>query len=124
MTENAAPTALHERIYEVVRLVPPGRVATYGQIAKMVGRCGPRQVGTALARVPAGAEVPWHRIVNAAGKISIRKEGGPSPEQQQRLQAEGVLFGRTERIDLKRYALSVDEMLWADPTSMFLGDDE
>ena len=121
--DSPEPTPLHARIYEVVRMIPEGRVATYGQIAAMVGRCGPRQVGTALSRLRKGSDVPWQRIVNAAGRISARKDGGPSSEQRTRLQAEGVVFTKAGRIDLKQYALSREEMLWADPSSRFLGDE-
>ncbi|MGB0751414.1 MAG: MGMT family protein [Gammaproteobacteria bacterium] len=121
--DSPEPTPLHARIYEVVRMIPEGRVATYGQIAAMVGRCGPRQVGTALSRLRKGSDVPWQRIVNAAGRISDRKDGGPSSEQRTRLQAEGVVFTKAGRIDLKQYALSREEMLWADPSSRFLGDE-
>lgn len=121
--DSPEPTPLHARIYEVVRMIPEGRVATYGQIAAMVGRCGPRQVGTALSRLRKGSDVPWQRIVNAAGRISDRKDGGPSSEQRTRLQVEGVVFTKAGRIDLKQYALSREEMLWADPSSRFLGDE-
>lgn len=121
--DSPEPPPLHARIYEVVRMIPEGRVATYGQIAVMVGRCGPRQVGTALSRLRKGSDVPWQRIVNAAGRISDRKDGGPSSEQRTRLQAEGVVFTKAGRIDLKQYALSREEMLWADPSSRFLGDE-
>ena len=121
--DSTKPTPLHERIYDVVRLVPEGRVATYGQIAAMVGRCGPRQVGTALSRLNKASDVPWQRIVNAAGRISDRKDGGPSPVQRTRLQAEGVIFTKAGRIDLNEYALTREEMLWADPSSRFLGDE-
>ena len=121
--DSPEPTPLHARIYEVVRMIPEGRVATYGQIAAMVGRCGPRQVGTALSRLRKGSDVPWQRIVNAAGRISDRKDGGPSSEQRTRLQAEGVVFSKAGRIDLKQYALSREEMLWADPSTRFLGDE-
>ena len=123
MSDEELPP-LYRRIYEVVCLVPPGRVATYGQIAAHVGRCGPRQVGTALSRLPSGSEVPWQRIVNAKGEVSARKEGGPSDPQRQRLLAEGVLFDKRGRIDMQTYQWTREEMLWAEPDFHFLGDDE
>ncbi|NKC15924.1 MAG: cysteine methyltransferase [Gammaproteobacteria bacterium] len=116
-------SALHARIYEVVRLIPHGRVATYGQIAAHVGRCGPRQVGTALARLPARSDVPWQRVINAKGEISVRKDGSPSDEQSRRLRDEGVVFERRGRIDLERYQWTREEMLWAQPCGRFLGDE-
>lgn len=91
------------RIYAVVRRIPRGRVATYGQIARLAGRCGPRNVGYAMASVPFGSDVPWHRVINAQGRISIRSEGDPCPAQRQLLEAEGVRFGPSGRIDLDAY---------------------
>jgi len=92
---------LYERIYAAVGRIPAGRVATYGQIAAMIGMPrGARQVGYAMAALGRGRprpEIPWHRIVNAKGESSI---GG---EQISRLEAEGVTFGANGRIDLKRF---------------------
>ncbi len=92
---------LYERIYAAVRRIPEGRVATYGQIAAMVGiPRGARQVGYAMAALGRGRprpEIPWHRVVNAKGESSI---GG---EQVSRLEAEGVVFGTNARIDLARF---------------------
>ncbi len=93
--------SLYERIYDVVRQVPRGKVATYGSIARAVGTPrGARQVGYAMAALGRGAprlEVPWHRIVNARGESSIGEE------QVARLRAEGVVFGADGRIDLARF---------------------
>ena len=113
---------LYLNIYATVAQVPPGRVATYGQVASLVGRCGPRQVGTALARIPADIDVPWQRIVNARGEISARKDGRPSAEQRALLQAEGVVFNRYLRIDLQQFGWTREEMLWAVDDAHFLGD--
>ena len=123
MTTDASLPPLYYAIYAMVDRVPVGRVATYGQIASLVGRCGPRQVGTALARVPRDRATPWQRIVNAKGEISARKEGGPSPEQRVRLEAEGVVFNRHGRIDLDCYGWTREEMLWAAEGEHFLGDE-
>ncbi len=93
---------LYERIYDVVRHVPRGRVATYGAIARAVGMPrGARQVGYAMAALGRGQprpDVPWHRIVNAKGESSI------GDEQIERLRAEGVSFGPDGRIDLRVHA--------------------
>ena len=121
--DHAPLPPLYRDIYAKVRLIPPGRVATYGQIAKLTGRCGPRQVGTALSRVPAALEVPWQRVVNAKGEISARAEGGPSPEQRVRLEAEGVVFNGRGRIDLSQFGWTIEEMLWAEEAHQFLGDE-
>jgi methylated-DNA-protein-cysteine methyltransferase-like protein len=78
-----------ERIYAVVRRIPRGRVATYGQVAALAGLPGhARQVGYALAALPAGSAVPWQRVVNARGLISL--PGAAAVEQRLRLAAEGV----------------------------------
>jgi len=93
---------LYERIYAVVRTVPPGRVATYGQIARLAGRCGARQVGYALAALPDGSDVPWQRVINSQGKISMRRSGH---EDLQRwlLEDEGVEFSLAGVVDLARF---------------------
>lgn len=98
--------SIYNRIYAQVNAIPPGRVSTYGQIAKLVGGCGPRQVGYAMAHLPPGSTIPWQRVINSKGEISPRKEGSGSKAengQRQRLAAEGVIFNRHDRIDLKRF---------------------
>ena len=83
----------HLRIWDAVRKIPPGRVSTYGTIARLAGLPGQaRLVGYALHHLPDGAEVPWHRVVNAAGKISLPAAGGRARRQQQLIEAEGVRF--------------------------------
>jgi methylated-DNA-protein-cysteine methyltransferase-like protein len=84
----------YRRIYAVVSRIPRGRVATYGQVAELAGL--PRQarlVGYAMHALPAGSDVPWHRVVNAAGKVSLRSDGlGHDDLQAQLLAREGVRF--------------------------------
>ena len=96
-------TGLYERIYASVRRVPAGRVATYGQIAKLTGGCGARQVGYALAALPEGSAVPWQRIVNSQGRISLRSGGGHDELQRELLEEEGIEFSLAGRIDLARF---------------------
>lgn len=80
----------YDRIYRAVRKIPKGRVATYGDIAQLAGFPGrARQVGYALHALPNGSSVPWHRIINASGRISLPPEGG-GLEQRFRLMEEGV----------------------------------
>lgn len=86
-----APTG-YDRVYAVVRRIPAGKVATYGQVAALAGLPGrARFVGYALHALPDGSVLPWHRVVNAAGKLSL---GAISPtgaiEQRIRLEREGV----------------------------------
>ena len=89
----------------MVAQIPSGCVATYGQIAGLVERPrGARQVGQALAALRPGSEVPWHRVVNASGRISPRGDGAAAQLQRLLLEEEGVGFNADGVIDLKRYA--------------------
>jgi methylated-DNA-protein-cysteine methyltransferase-like protein len=95
-------TSSYQRIYAAVRRVPRGRVATYGQIARLAGLPGhARQVGYALHALRASTTVPWHRIVNASGAISLRRSGG-ALSQRLLLEREGVTFDARGRISLAR----------------------
>jgi methylated-DNA-protein-cysteine methyltransferase-like protein len=88
-------------VYALVRRIPPGRVVTYGQLAGLVGSPrAARAVGQAMRRCPAG--VPWHRVVNAQGRVSRRRNPGSMLTQKLLLQREGVAF-RRETIDLGRH---------------------
>ena len=92
-----------EQVYALVRCIPPGRVATYGQIARWLGQShAARTVGWALRGVPEDSNVPWQRVVNASGHISIPDPQGVV-EQRWLLEAEGVVFGPDGRIDLDRF---------------------
>lgn len=95
----------YRRIYAVVRRIPRGRVATYGQIAVLAGMPRqPRVIGYALHALPAGTTVPWHRVINARGMVSVR--GGGSGEeigQRLRLEREGVAFDARGRVSLARF---------------------
>lgn len=94
------------RFYAVVRRIPRGRVASYGAVARGAGLPGyARQVGYALAALPDGSDVPWHRVVSARGEVSPRR-GDPSCEALQRalLAAEGVSFDGRGRLDMERLA--------------------
>ena len=91
------------RIYAVVRRIPRGRVASYGQIAELAGLPGhARQVGYAMAALPLGTTVPWHRVINAAGMVSRRKYPGAELSQRQLLEREGVKFDARGRVDMKK----------------------
>lgn len=94
---------LYPRVYQVVLRIPAGKVATYGQIAKMAGKCTARQAGYAMAAIPAGLTIPWHRVINAQGKISARADGDGDSRQHRALAAEGVLFTASGRVDFKHY---------------------
>ena len=93
-----------ERICAVVRRIPRGKVATYGQVARLAGLPGrARQVGYALHALPRGTRVPWQRVVNAQGKVSLRRVPGAELTQRMLLLQEGVRFGGGGRIPLARF---------------------
>ena len=101
----SAPAASHQRIYAVVTRIPRGRVATYGQIARLAGLPGrARFVGYALSALDGRSRIPWHRVVNAEGRISRRRDGGPeSIVQRLRLEKERVRFDTRDCIALERF---------------------
>lgn len=94
--------SLYSRIYALVHQVPPGRVITYGTVARLLG-CTARTVGFAMAALPAGHDVPWQRVINSRGMVSPRRTGDGTLIQRLALESEGVRFDDTGRIDLARY---------------------
>jgi methylated-DNA-protein-cysteine methyltransferase related protein len=98
----------YDRIYSVVRRIPRGRVASYGEVARLAGLGGAaRQVGYALHALPEASPVPWQRVVNVRGEIPARASGYEIP-QRRLLEREGVRFDARGRIDLVRYGWSGD----------------
>jgi methylated-DNA-protein-cysteine methyltransferase-like protein len=94
----------HQRIYTAVRRIPKGRVATYGQIADVAGLPRqPRLVGYALHALSSSTTVPWHRVVNARGMVSIRSDGAASLSQRLLLEREGIVFDARGRLSLERF---------------------
>jgi methylated-DNA-protein-cysteine methyltransferase-like protein len=107
-TSPPNPEQFNQRVWQLVRQVPHGRVATYGQIALMIPppagvdfdayrAQAPRWVGSAMAACP--DDVPWQRVINSQGKISERPG---AQKQRQLLEQEGILFVKN-RVDLKKY---------------------
>jgi O-6-methylguanine DNA methyltransferase len=97
-------STLYSRIYEIVNRIPRGKVATYGQIARLAGMPGhARQIGYALHGLPAGSEVPWHRVINRNGQISLRANLPATSLQRALLESEGVVFDAREAIALEKY---------------------
>lgn len=94
-------------VYAVVRRIPPGRVATYGDVAAMAcgSRSAARVVGWALRALPTrqDGDVPWWRVINAQGKVSTGQPGEPMSEQRARLEDEGVEFGVAGKVSLSRF---------------------
>lgn len=95
---------VYEKVYIIIRQIPAGKVATYGQIAGIVDGCTARMVGYALAALsPNSNDVPWQRVINSQGKISPRSGGIDSALQRQFLEAEGVIFDHKNRVDLDKF---------------------
>ena len=92
---------IRTRIYDVVARIPRGRVATYGQIAELAGVGGhARQVGYALHALGGDSPLPWHRVVNAAGRVSARDDPADETTQRTLLEQEGLHFSAAGRLDL------------------------
>jgi methylated-DNA-protein-cysteine methyltransferase related protein len=108
---------LYDRIWATVERIPPGHVATYGQVADLAGL--PRRarlVGRALKELPDGHPLPWHRVLRSPGRIAFKPGTRGYREQRARLVAEGVLCERGN-VDLKRYGWrdALDALLWGAP---------
>ena len=90
------------RVYQVIAAIPEGKIATYGTIARLASAPkAARQVGGVLFRLPKGSKLPWYRVVNRLGKISLTE--GRYAKQKQKLLVEGIAFGKDDRIDLDVY---------------------
>jgi methylated-DNA-protein-cysteine methyltransferase-like protein len=99
MMKTQPPSSVYPLIYDVVRQVPAGRVTTYGQVAAIVGRSvDARVVGYAMAGLTSDLDVPWQRVINSQGKISLT--GRSAEAQHQMLEAEGIVFDADGRVDL------------------------
>ena len=93
----------YQSFYQIIEQIPKGKVATYGQIATLAGCPGQaRQVGYALNALSEDRGVPWHRVINGRGEISL-KAGYGYELQRSLLEAEGVEFGLNRKIDLGKY---------------------
>ena len=115
MSRSADNLSLSERISAVVAAIPPGRVATYGQVAAAAGNSrAARQVVRILNAWSEKRGLPWFRVVNREGRISLPKGGGYEA-QRSLLEAEGVVFGADERIELARFR-------WTGPAGLPSGD--
>ena len=106
----------YQSVWKVVSDIPSGHVLTYGEVARLSGM--PRQarrVSQALRRAPSGMELPWHRVINAQGKISFPEDSSGWQRQRDILESEGVVF-LNGRVDLERFGYrgAVDRLLWGD----------
>ncbi len=104
-------------VWKVVQDIPAGHVLTYGEVARLSGAPRfARRVGQAMRWAPRDLDLPWHRVINAQGKISFPSDSNAYREQKRRLEDEGVVLVKG-RIDLKRYGYqgALDKLFWADP---------
>jgi methylated-DNA-protein-cysteine methyltransferase-like protein len=107
--EQSAPASpllgFDERVWDAVALIPYGRLATYGQIAELIGAWGcARQVGWALRRLPLPSPIPWHRVVNAQGHVAMSPgREGSDWMQRELLLAEGIPVDEEGRLPLARF---------------------
>lgn len=105
----------HRLVYRLVRKVPRGKVVTYGQVAAILDQPrAARAVGQALRMLPPGLVnvVPWQRVINASGRISVRGDLHRPDRQRELLEAEGVRFSRSGVVDLKRARWSGPPRPW------------
>ncbi len=103
MHANSGPArqTFYDMVYEFVRSVPTGQVVTYGQVALELGSpAAARAVGYALSSLAGGSDVPWWRVVNVRGAISLRGRGTAADLQRELLEGEGIAFDCEGRMDL------------------------
>jgi methylated-DNA-protein-cysteine methyltransferase-like protein len=93
-----------ERIWQVVNAIPAGQVCTYGQVAQLAGLGrGARQVGRVLRELPPGSPLPWYRVINAQGKISLPANSDGYKRQRELLESEGVEFSLGGKVSLQKF---------------------
>jgi methylated-DNA-protein-cysteine methyltransferase-like protein len=126
MIQPPDPEAYHALVWEIVCQIPAGRVSTYGQIASMIpppegwepqqyDPVGARWVGGAMHAVPEGSGIPWQRVINSQGMVSIPKGRPGHAAQRALLEAEGVVFNERDRVDLRVYG-------WEGPPADWLSE--
>ena len=106
----------HQNVWKVVSEIPSGHVLTYGEVARLSGMPrAARRVSQALRRAPSGIKLPWHRVINAQGKISFPEDSSGWLQQKNLLEGEGVIFLKG-KINLERFGYrgAVDRLLWGD----------
>ena len=104
-------------VWQVVRGIPRGHVLTYGEVARLAGMSrAARMVSQAMRRAPRSVKLPWHRVINAQGKIAIPQDSPYHQRQKELLEHEGVVF-LNGKIDLDRFGYqgALDQLLWGEP---------
>lgn len=124
------PTGYNRIVWEIVRQIPAGRVSTYGQIASMIPppagvdpdqyrRLGARWVGSAMRLTPAGEGIPWQRVINSAGTISLPRGSAGAEEQRALLEMEGVSFTEGGRVDFRQFGWGGPDADWLTAHALF-----
>ena len=109
MNSNSQPKEMSlkdwaRRVWQVVSEIPRGHVLTYGDVARLSGAPGyARRVSQAMRWAPKDIKLPWHRVINSRGEVSLRKFGDGAGFQRELLEEEGVYFGLKGRVDLGRF---------------------
>ena len=107
---------LYERIYAIVRQIPRGKVATYGQIARITGGCTARMVGYAMSALKAGKpqhkDVPWQRVINSQGKVSVHGFGMGTAVQRDILEEEGIVFNLEGKVNFEEVGWHGPDETW------------
>ena len=99
-----SPKEIDQRIWQVVMLIPAGTVATYGDVAQQAGLPGAaRRVGRALRGLPEDTRIPWHRVLNAQGRLVVPGGSDALQRQRLRLESEGVIFRSANGVNLRQY---------------------
>ena len=104
-------------VWQVVAGIPRGHVLTYGEVARLAGMSrAARRVSLAMRRAPRSMKLPWHRVINAQGKISFPQDSTGYQRQKELLQTEGVIF-LNGKVDLQRFGYqgALDQLLWGEP---------
>ena len=115
---NLREASVYTRIYAITCRIPPGRLASYAQIAAIEGRSTARMVGYAMAAVGARS-VPWQRVINSRGTISERRHGGGTARQRRLLEAEGVVFDRRGRVDFEVFGWAGPDWEWLEVNGFY-----
>ena len=115
-TEKIAEVDWYRSVWKVVSEIPSGHVLTYGEVARLAGLPrAARRVSQALRRAPRDMELPWHRVINSQGKISIPEGSSAWKMQKNRLEDEGVVFVKG-KVNLDQFGFrgAVDRLIWGD----------
>ena len=110
--------SVYDRIYAITGQIPAGRLASYGQIAAIEGRCTARMVGYAMAAV-GQRQVPWQRVINSRGTVSDRRHGGGTSRQRRLLESEGVVFDRAGRVDFHIFGWVGPDWEWLEVNGFY-----